>query len=258
MIRRLLDWAPDNPAFPDLRFTGFAAFNHTPAELIAMGDRRGLKLVGLYGMSEVQALLSRQSEDAPAAERAKGGGRLVSARAAMRVRDPESGKLLAPGEAGELEFKGPSLLKEYFGNPEATQEAFTEDGWLRTGDLGRMEPDGRFQYLTRMGDVLRLGGFLVSPAEVEDYLQRDPSVAVAQVVAVQTAAGSRAVGFVTQTAGAQLDEAALLAHLKAGIAAYKVPKRIVALDEMPTTSGPNGVKIQRARLRRMAAELLGG
>jgi fatty-acyl-CoA synthase len=125
MIRRLLDWAPDNPAFPDLRFTGFAAFNHTPAE-------------------------------------------------------------------------------------------------------------------------------------VEDYLQRDPSVAVAQVVAVQTAAGSRAVGFVTLTAGAQFDEAALLAHLKAGIAAYKVPKRIVALDEMPTTSGPNGVKIQRARLRRMAAELLGG
>lgn len=257
MIRRLLDWSNEAVPFPDLRFVGFAAFNHTPAEMIAMGDRRGLTLVGLYGMSEVQALFSRQSETAPPTERAKGGGKPVSAKARVRVRDPENGKLLVPGEAGELEFQGPSLLKEYFGNPDATREAFTADGWFRSGDLGQLEADGRFQYLTRMGDVMRLGGFLVSPAEVEDYLQRHPAVDVAQVVAVPTAEGNRAVGFVTLKPGSAVDEAALLAHAKAGIAGYKVPKRIVALPEMPTTLGPNGVKIQRARLRQMAAELVG-
>ena len=257
MIRRLLDWSSETVPFPDLRFMGFAAFNHTPAEMIAMGDKRGLTLLGLYGMSEVQALFSRQSETAPPEERAKGGGLPVSTRAEVRVRDPETGALLLPGQAGELEFKAPSLLKEYFGNPEATRDAFTEDGWLRSGDLGQLEPDGRFQYLTRMGDVMRLGGFLVSPAEVEDYLQRHPAVEVAQVVAVPTAEGNRAVGFVVLKPGAAFDETVLLGHAKGGIAGYKVPKRIVALPEMPTTSGPNGVKIQRARLRQMAAELLG-
>lgn len=256
MIRRLLDWSNEAMPFPDLRFMGFAAFNHTPAEMIAMADKRGLTLVGLYGMSEVQALFSRQSETAPPDERAKGGGRPVSAKAGVRVRDPETGALLPPGQAGELEFTGPSLLKEYFGNPEATREAFTAEGWFRSGDLGQLEPDGRFHYLTRMGDVMRLGGFLVSPAEVEDYLQRHPAVEVAQVVAVPTAEGNRAVGFVTLKPGVGFDEAALIAHAKGGIAGYKVPKRVVRLDEMPTTSGPNGVKIQRARLRQIAAELL--
>ncbi len=258
MVRRLLDWSNEAVPFPDLRFVGFAAFNHAPADMIAMGDKRALALVGLYGMSEVQALFARQSEAAPPAERAKPGGQPVSPRAGVRVRDPESGLLLAPGEAGELEFTGPSLLKEYFGNAEATAEARTADGWFRSGDLGRMEADGRFHYLTRMGDVMRLAGFLVAPAEIEDYLQRHQAVASAQVVAVPTAAGNRAVGFVTLQPGATFDEAALLAHARSGIASYKVPQRIVALDRMPTTTGPNGVKIQRAKLREMAAALLRG
>lgn len=256
MIVRLLDGTPANPAFPKLGFVGFAAFNHPPLELIAKADARGLRPIGLYGMSEMQAQVSRQSETAPPEERAKGGGRLVSPEASVRVRDPETGALLPPGEAGELEFKGPSLMKEYFGNPEATAEAFTADGYLRTGDLATLEPDGRFQYLTRMGDVLRLGGFLVSPAEIEDFLQSHPAVDVAQVVAVPTPEGNRAVGFVVPKPGAGFDEGALAAHCKGGIAGYKVPKRIVALEAMPTTLSANGVKIQRARLRQMATELL--
>lgn len=256
MILRLLDGTDANPAFPTLGFTGFAAFNHPPLEMIEIAGRRGLPLVGLYGMSEMQALVARQSETAPAEERAKGGGRLVAPEASVRVRDPETGALLPPGQAGELEFKGPSLMKEYFGNPEATAEAFTADGYLRTGDLATLEPDGRFQNLTRMGDVLRLGGFLVSPAEIEDFLQSHPAVDVAQVVAVPTPEGNRAVGFVVPKPGAGFDETALAAHCKGGIAGYKVPKRIVALEAMPTTLSANGVKIQRAKLRQMAADLL--
>ncbi len=258
MVLRLLDGVPGNPAFPHLGFVGFAAFNHPPLEMIARADRRGLALIGLYGMSEMQAQVARQSDTAAPEERAKGGGRLVAPEASVRVRDPETGALLPPGQAGELEFRGPSLMREYFGNPEATAEAFTPDGYLRTGDLAMLEADGRFQYLTRMGDVLRLGGFLVSPAEIEDFLQSHPAVEIAQVVAVPTPEGNRAVGFVVPKAGSGFDEAALAAHCRAGIAGYKVPKRIVPLEAMPTTISANGVKIQRARLRQMAAELLGG
>jgi fatty-acyl-CoA synthase len=258
MMRRLLDASHEATPFPDLRFAGFAAFNYPPADMIAMADKRSVALVGLYGMSEIQALFARQSETAPPAERAKPGGRPVSPRAGVRVRDPQSGVLRAPGEAGELEFTGPSLLKEYFGDAEATASAFTADGWFRSGDLGRMESDGRFHYLTRMGDVMRLAGFLVAPAEVEDFLQHHPAVDTAQVVAVPTATGDRAVAFVTVRPRAAFDEGALLAHARAGIAGYKVPVRIVALEQMPTTTGPNGVKIQRAKLRAMAAALLGG
>ena len=105
---------------------------------------------------------------------------------------------------------------------------------------------------------MRLAGFLVAPAEVEDFLQHHQAVDTAQVVAVPTATGDRAVAFVTVKPRAAFDEAALLAHARAGIAAYKVPVRIVELERMPTTTGPNGVKIQRAKLRAMAAALLAG
>ena len=212
-------------------------------------------MVGLYGMSEVQALFALQPLDLPLAERIAGGGRPITELSEVRVRDPDSGKLLGPGEAGELELKGPSLMKEYFLNPEATAEAMTEDGFLRTGDLGQLTDDGRFLYLQRMGDVLRLGGFLVSPAEIENHLIGHDSVADSQVVGIKTRDGAiRAVGFVILAAGAEFDEAALRQHCLDSLARFKAPIRIFAVDEFPTTQSANGTKIQRAALRRMAEE----
>ncbi|HUN52988.1 MAG TPA: AMP-binding protein [Candidatus Sulfotelmatobacter sp.] len=255
MFGRLFDAAGGAAPFPSLRFGGFAAFSQTPAETMALAERHGLRLVGLYGMSEVQALFARWSEDLPAAERTDGGGLPVSRTAAARVRDPESGVLLAPGQSGELELRGPSLMAGYFENPEATAAAFAEDGFFRTGDLGYLRAGGGFVFQTRMGDVLRLGGFLVSPAEIEARLQSHPSVEVAQVVGVQTAGGPRAVAFVTAAAGAAIDEEALRAYCRHGLAGYKVPVRVVRLDAFPTTPSANGSKIQRARLRAMAQAL---
>lgn len=255
MVVRLLDAATAERPFPKLRHVGFAAFGHAPEELVARADRRGVRLVGLYGMSEVQALFSRQSETAPIAERAKAGGRPVSAAARVRVADPDSGRVLAPGEDGEIQIQGPSLMAGYFGDAAATAAAFTADGFFRTGDLGRMEADGRFIFLTRMGDVLRLGGFLVSPAEIEAHLLRQEKVSGAQVVGMTTPAGPRAAAFVTLKPGASLDEAELAAWCRQGLAGYKVPARFVALDAFPVTVSANGVKIQRAKLREMAAAI---
>jgi fatty-acyl-CoA synthase len=107
-----------------------------------------------------------------------------------------------------------------------------------------------------MGDVLRLGGFLVAPAEIESTLLEVPGLADAQVVAVPGPSGARAVGFVIVKPGAVFDETAAIAHCRARIAKYKVPARVIALDAYPTTPSANGTKIQRAKLRAMAeAEL---
>ncbi|MBL6952920.1 MAG: AMP-binding protein [Alphaproteobacteria bacterium] len=255
MIQSILDASPLDRPLPNVRFVGSAAFATNYAELAARAEARGICMVGLYGMSEVQALYSLQPLELPLAERIVGGGRPISDLSEVRVRDPDSGALLGPGEAGELEMKGPSLMKEYYLNPEATAAEMTDDGFLRTGDLGQLTGDGRFLYLQRMGDVLRLGGFLVSPAEIEHHIIGHDSVADCQVVGIKTADGKvRAVGFVIVNPAAEFDEAALRQHCLDGLARFKAPVRIFAVNEYPTTQSANGTKIQRAELRRMAQD----
>ena len=160
--------------------------------------------------------------------------------------------LLPHNTPGELEISGPGLMSEYFENATATAAALTEDGYLRTGDLGYTTADNTFVYLTRMGDTLRLGGFLVSPVEIESHLAEHPSVAGAQVVAVRVGDATRPFAFVVPTPGEAISEAQLGEHCVAALARFKVPVRFVTLDAFPTTEGPNGTKIQRARLREMA------
>jgi fatty-acyl-CoA synthase len=252
MIQRILD--VDGAPFPSLKFVGYAAFNSALDTITERAQARGVTLRGLYGMSECMALYSVRPIDGGVAERKKAGGRPVSPEARVRVTDPETGAALPLGEPGALEVAGPSLFDRYDGNPDATAATFTEDGFFRTGDVGRMEPDGGFEFLGRMGDVLRLGGFLVNPAEIEEHLQAHPSVQAAQVVAIGTAQGMRAVAFVIPCEGAACDEAALLAHC-AALARYKQPVRFVAIEAFPVTESANGVKIRRTELRRMAEML---
>jgi fatty-acyl-CoA synthase len=221
-------------------------------------QQRGLTMVGLYGSSEMQAVLSRQPLYAPPEQREIGGGKLINALTQVRTRDTVSGRLLPHGEQGELEFKGPSCMMGYFGNPEATRAAFTADGFYRSGDLGYTVAEGEFVFLSRIGDVLRLSGFLVNPLEIESVLDTHPGVAQSQVVGVEGARGTMPVAYVTLRRGAALDEAALIAHCARQIAHYKVPRHVLAIDEFPFTPSANGNKIQKAKLREMAAAWLQG
>lgn len=252
MIQQMLAAVDESQPFPSVRFFGYAAFSPALADLPARAEARGLRLVGLFGMSEVQALMARQSESAPLAERALAGGRLVAAGARVRARDPESGAVLPHGTAGELEFLVPSLMTGYFENEQANRTAFTDDGWFRSGDLGHTTADGRFVFMARLGDALRLSGFLVSPAEIEDVLQQHASVEAAQVVGVDTDASVKPVAFVTVKAGAVFDEAGLIAYCAARMAKFKLPLRVCALDSFPVTPGANATKIQKAKLRELA------
>jgi fatty-acyl-CoA synthase len=258
MYARLLEMVPGERPFPSIKWAGYGAFNAALEGLPERAEQRGLRLCGLYGMSEVQALYARQPTDAPVGRRKLGGGLTVSPLAHVRVRDPDSGDLLGPGQPGALECAGPSLMVGYYGNEKATARAMTPDGYVRTGDLAELDSYGGFTFLSRMGDVLRLSGFLVNPLEIETHLQKLPGIADCQTIAVARPEGVRAVSFVILRPGAALDEAAAIAHCQRGLANYKVPLRVFAIDDFPKTPSPNGFKIQRNKLREMAEALLSG
>jgi fatty-acyl-CoA synthase len=243
--------------FQNLRFMGYASFNPALADVVERAEARGIQLVGLYGNSEVQALFSRQDENSPVAQRALGGGKPVSDAARVRARDPASGLVLPPGHAGELEVYAPvSRMVGYLDDADATRAALTDDGYYRSGDLGYTEPDGGFVYLTRLGDSLRLGGYLVNPAEIEAVVQDVPGIAACQVVGVPRPSGLKPVAFVIVKEGALLDEQSVVRHTSARLARYKVPQRVFAIDAFPVTAGANATKIQKHRLRELAEALM--
>jgi fatty-acyl-CoA synthase len=257
MIARMLDAVPGEVPFPRLRGCGYAAFSPALADLPERAARRGLRLFGLYGSSEAQALFARQKLDATAAERSRPGGFPVSPSASVRVRDPATGEILPAGRSGEIELKGASLFREYLGNPAATEAGFTGDGFFRSGDLGHIAADGSFVFETRMGDVLRLGGYLVAPSEIEAHLQRHATIDAAQVVGIEHEGALRPVAFVTLRQGAVFDGEALRLHCAGSLARFKVPVAIYPLDAFPLTQSANGLKVQKTKLRETAQRLLG-
>jgi len=256
MFALILDAVEGDQPFPEFRYGGYAAFNPAYADIPERAAARGMPLVGLWGMSEMQALYARQDYTAITGVRIRAGGQLTSPQAAVRVRDPDSGKLLPHGEAGEIETSGPSQMKEYFRDPAATAAARTDDGYIRTGDLGYTEANGGFIFLARMGDALRLGGFLVNPSEIEAHVQSHPSVDKAQVVGVETSGGTKAYAFVVPAHGSVFDADIVQAWCAGNMAKFKVPAGLMALDAFPVTESANGVKIQKARLREMALAAL--
>ncbi len=247
---------PVPAALASLRLCGFASFTPGLAGQLRAAAAAGLPLRGLYGSSEVNALFSLQDADLPLDERLKGGGRATSADAQVRIVDAQTGAALPVGQAGALEIRAPTSFTGYYRNPEAMADAMTADGFFRTGDIGMLRPDGSFVYVTRAGDAIRLGGFLVDPAEIEEVLKTLPGVADAQVVAVERDGKLRPVAFVTRAAQGGFDEASVLAAAAERLAAFKRPVRVFALDAFPVTQSANGMKVQRAKLRDMAAELL--
>lgn len=249
MLRRLLDLDATAGAMPSVRLFGFVLNE----DLAARAYARGWPVAGLYGSSEVQALFSLQSMDLPMQERILGGGRPASPEVEVRARDVDTGELLPPGASGELEIRSPTSFVGYLDNPEATAKAMSSDGFFRTGDVGRVREDGSFVFETRTGDAIRLGGFLVSPVEIEEVIRQLPGVADAQVVAVEIAQQTRAVAFVIRRAGGPpVGEADVAGWVKSRMAGYKVPARVWFVEAFPVTHSANGDKIQRAKLREAA------
>lgn len=247
--------APD-AALPQWRHGGFAEFAGLGGKIVerAWTDWQ-VPLTAVYGMSECLALCAIRDSDASAAERRVAGGRPISPDIAFRIVDISTGEPVPQGEQGELQLRGYNVMSGYLNNPAATSDAFTADGWLRTGDLACAQGDS-FQYLSRLKDSLRLRGYLVDPTEVEEFLCTHPAVSGAQVVGVnQEGEGDVAVAFILCDQQ-DADEAKLLDYCKQGIAGFKVPRRIIRVESFPQVDGPNGVKILKNVLRDIAKEHL--
>lgn len=253
MFRRLMEL--DFEGLASARLCGFGAFTPGLGEVMREGSERGLPLRGVYGSSEVNALFATQPAELSVEERLKGGGRPVRADSEVRVRDRETGRLMAPGEVGDLEIRAKTSFIGYHRNPEATEKAIDPEGFFRTGDVGLLREDGTFVYLARGGDAIRLAGFLVDPAEIEEVLEDFPGIADSQVVGVDVGGRVRPVAFAIPEPGG-FDETAALEAATRALAHFKVPARIFAVKDFPTTDSANGRKIQKAKLREMATEML--
>jgi len=256
LFRRLLDSDLPQRDFGSLRCCGFASFSAGAEQLVKDAGERGVPLVGLYGSSEVQALFALQSRDKCSDGIELGGGYPASGEARVRIRDLETGELLGPGCSGMIEIAAPTNFSGYLNAPEATADAVDSEGYFRTGDVGYLRPDGSFVYLTRQGDAIRLAGFLVNPAEIEDVIRQCPGVAGAQVIGVDIEGEQACVAFVVPTQPTAISEAEVLSCLENEIARFKLPRRVWFINRFPVTESANGAKIQRAQLRQMATDRL--
>lgn len=250
IIRRWFDSVTANDDLTSLKMINCGS---GMAAAIERASQFGVAVQSIYGSSELQARFSRQSRDFAPERQLEAGGFPLSPQAQVRAVDIESGRILPQGEKGELQMRAPSQMQAYFGDAQATARGLTDDGFVRTGDCGYTRDDGSFVFEARMGDVLKLSGFMVSPAEIESFVLKYPGIEQCQVVGTETSQGLRAIAFVRGAAA--IDEAALLRHCRGQMANYKVPARVIQLDAFPVTAGANAPKVQKARLREMAAAL---
>lgn len=167
---------------------------------------------------------------------------------AFRVVDIEDPTREMPrGEPGELMFHGPLVMMGYFNNPTATDETIRPDGWLHTGDIAVMDDDGYATIVDRKKDMILTAGFNVYPAELERVICMHPAVALAAVGAIaDEAKGELAKAYVMRKPGFTVTETELIAHCRAHLAAYKVPRAVQFVDAVPMTASG---KIMRRMLK---------
>jgi len=221
----------------------------------------GLEITHLYGLTETYGPIAVCAwrpdwDDLPADEQARlrarqGVGTVVSE--GLRVVDEDLRDVPADGRTeGEVVMRGNNVMLGYYRDPEATQDAL-RGGWLHSGDVGVMHPDGYVELRDRLKDVVISGGENISTIEVEQALQEHPAVAEAAVVGVPHERwGETPVAFVTTRPGEELSADALAAFARERLAGFKVPRAIHLRDELPKTATG---KIQKFVLRDEAAGL---
>jgi len=221
-----------------------------------------------YGMTEVTASSTVTRPDDPVERLRTTNGRLRDVGPAgdpalgnrlvvYRVVEPETGGDVARGEVGELLAKGPGVTAGYYNKPEATAEAFTADGWLRTGDLGRIAADDYLTLAGRRKESYRCGGEQVLPSDAEDLLVTHPAVLQAHVVPVpDERMGEVGVAFVVLRDTPPVQPQELIDFCARHLARFKVPKHVLPIraEDIPTT--PSG-RARKFLLAQQAAEALG-
>jgi malonyl-CoA/methylmalonyl-CoA synthetase len=244
MYVRLLD----EPSFDAEATRGMRLFVSGSAPLLTdtfrqFEARTGQRILERYGMSETVMLTSNPYDG----NRAAGTVGLPLPGVGVRVVD-DAGRELAAPEIGNIQVRGPNVFSGYWRMPEKTKEEFTDDGWFRTGDVGRWDANGYLSIVGRSKDLIITGGYNVYPKEIESYLDDMAGVAESAVIGVpHRDFGEAVTAVVVRKPGAVLDEAEILAALKSRIAGFKVPKRVHVVDELPRNAMG---KVQKNELRR--------
>jgi long-chain acyl-CoA synthetase len=212
-------------------------------------ELNGADLISIYGLTEctVTATVS------PWGGKVKPGTEgLPVPNTEIKIVDLADGTRELPvGEAGEILIKGPQVMKGYYKNPEATEKVI-RDGWLYTGDIGFLDEEGYLCVVDRKKDLIIAGGFNVYPNEIDDILYAHPKVLEACTIGVPDEyRGETVISYVVPQPGGVLTEEEIIEYCRESLAAYKVPKKVHFIEELPkSTIG----KVLRRRLRDIAID----
>ncbi len=209
-------------------------------------EKFGIETVESYGLSEISPVACVQRPHQPSPEGSCG---VVLEGVEVRVQNA-GGEEVPPGEPGELQFRCETFMNGYWNQPELT-EATLKDGWLRTGDVGRVDEAGNIFIIDRIKDMIVTNGYNVFPKEVELVLFAHPGVEAAAVIGVShQVRGEDVVAFIVPAAGATPSTGELIAYCRENLARFKVPREITFTESLPLTASG---KIRRFALRERAA-----
>lgn len=228
---------------PDLETTDLSSLTRAyvggqtmpEAKMIAVEEKFGIPLIELWGMTEIAGLGATH----PLYGLNKHGSiGIALPYCEVRIADVDDPDRVLPlGEVGELQIRGPITMMGYYGNAEQTRATLLPDGWLRSGDLGRMDADGRVFIVDRLKDMILTGGFNVYPAEIERVLAGHPDVALVAVgKKTDDLKGEIAKAYIVLAQGRSGDAEAIMAFCRDHLAAYKCPREIQFVADVPKTS----------------------
>jgi len=251
MYAKLLEWGERQAAAtgkpisaPHLRVAQSGGAPLTMPLKQAFEKTFGLTLHNGYGMTESSPSICQTRMDAPRTDCSVGP---PIPGIEIKLHGAEN----SPDGAGELWVRGPNVMKGYYKAPELTAATLTEDGWLRTGDLARIEPDGVVTLVGRSKELIIRSGFNVYPIEVEQVLNGYPSVVQSAVVGREVEGNEEVVAFIEVANGESVSIDALRVHLKANLSPYKIPSEIVVLDHLPAAATG---KVLKKELQQIAAK----
>lgn len=244
-----------DPAWPD---ADLSSFWYLDAEVMLRHPHRAITRPRLdprasYGSTETFTISASFPVDTPRARWEGSYGEALPGNT-IRVVDPDTGQTLRIGETGEIAVKGPTLMLGYIGVPR--EEALDEQGYYRSGDGGHIDERGRLFFAGRINDIVKTGGANVSPVEVDWTLCSCPGVKVCKTTGVpHETLGEMVVSLVAPETGSTLTEAAVIGWLRKRLAAYKVPRKVLFVDE--AVLGLTGTaKIKPAEARALAQRMM--
>jgi fatty-acyl-CoA synthase len=234
--------------------TGILASGMSSSVPIARKARKVLgRFLSGYGMTEfgVGAALSALDSTEEQCTEASG---FPAPGYEIRIIDPQTGRDQPPGVPGEILVRSYMTMQGYYGKAEETARALDRDGWMHSGDMGLLRRDGHLRFMGRYKDMLKIGGENVDPMEVEAFLMSLAGINLAAVVSFPDARLSEVgVAFVRREPGHTLTEAEVLTQCQGRLASFKIPRRVMFVDDFPITSSG---KIQKVKLREEALRRL--